>query len=880
MMSIGAPSFSTTAVSASQINLGWSGVSGASGYLIDEWVNSDWKQIANVGSGTRNYSVSGLNAGTTYYFDVAAYNGSGTAWANWQSATTRTVAPTFTTTAVSASQINLAWSGVSGTSGYLIDEWINGAWAQIANVSSGTRGYAVSGLNAGTTYYFDVAAYNSAGTAWANFQSATTRPTAPSFTTTAVSASQINLAWSGVSGTSGYLIDEWINGAWAQIANVGSGTRSYAVSGLNAGTTYYFDVATYNSSGTTWANWQSATTRPAAPSFSTTAVSTSQINLAWSGVSGASGYVVDEWINGQWQQIANLGTFSRSYSVSGLTADTTYYFDVGAYNSSGTTWPNWQSATTAPLAASFTATAVSASQIDLVWSSVSGASGYLVDQWINDAWTQIANVGSGTTSYAVSGLSADSTYYFEVGACNSAGTTWANFQSAKTSAPPTDFNADSWSGYVAATDLGNQQADSVTAVSGSWIVPTVTGTAETTSYSSIWVGIDGFNGETVEQIGTEENIIEGKAVYRAWYEMFSTVTQQVEQVITDMPISPGDSISASVVYMTSGDHAGQYQLSITDTSQTDDSFTTYQTSAETQNPRARRSCAEWIVEVPTLKENNVDVHPALANFDSVTFTNATATIGGVTGPIDAAAWQSGRINLAHAGAKSSPSGLTDALGASQFTVTYTPPDTANSNSLENGRLIACNGSQRIASIVETTASESTARRENHEQATSWEAKSAATMPVTPNQPQSRAVDRLFAAVGDDPTPAIPASIFAKAAIPRFVIALASEHSIASQFGSTSSSMVGVMSTDQTDGAQVPGTSRRVSSALNVGRAAADRIMATLDDFDVLCQTISLDYSGQRNGWSKDPDRDSVTDLALLSLAGSKHWPSSVLSVWG
>ena len=93
-------------------------------------------------------------------------------------------------TAVSASQINLAWNGVTGANGYLVDEWINGAWKQIASLGSSTTGYSVSGLSASTTYYFDVAAYNSAGTTWANYQSATTKasapPAAPSLTATAV----------------------------------------------------------------------------------------------------------------------------------------------------------------------------------------------------------------------------------------------------------------------------------------------------------------------------------------------------------------------------------------------------------------------------------------------------------------------------------------------------------------------------------------------------------------------------------------------------------------------------------------------------------------------------------------------------------------------
>ena len=73
------------------------------------------------------------------------------------------------------------------------------------------------------------------------------------------------------------------------------------------------------------------------------------------------------------------------------------------------------------------------------------------------------------------------------------------------------FTAKNWAGYVAAPDLTDPQpqavnTDSVTAVSGSWIVPAVTpSTVSNASWQDcmVWVGIDGFSDQTVEQVGTE-----------------------------------------------------------------------------------------------------------------------------------------------------------------------------------------------------------------------------------------------------------------------------------------------------------------------------------------------------------------------------------------
>ena len=68
----------------------------------------------------------------------------------------------------------------------------------------------------------------------------------------------------------------------------------------------------------------------------------------------------------------------------------------------------------------------------------------------------------------------------------------------------------------------------------------------------------------------------------------------------------------------------------------------------------------------------------LANFGSVKFTGATATINSVTDPIDgyngsgssSLSWQSAAINMSDGSAGAATSPLTDSSGQSQFTVTY------------------------------------------------------------------------------------------------------------------------------------------------------------------------------------------------------------------
>src|SRR5690348_12679669 len=55
-----------------------------------------------------------------------------------------------------------------------------------------------------------------------------------------------------------------------------------------------------------------------------------------------------------------------------------------------------------------------------------------------------------------------------------------------------------WSGYAAQTNLTSPLSNAVTDVKGSWTVPTLSCTG-TNTYSSVWVGIDGYSDNTVEQ---------------------------------------------------------------------------------------------------------------------------------------------------------------------------------------------------------------------------------------------------------------------------------------------------------------------------------------------------------------------------------------------
>ncbi len=207
---------------------------------------------------------------------------------------------------------------------------------------------------------------------------------------------------------------------------------------------------------------------------------------------------------------------------------------------------------------------------------------------------------------------------------------------------------ENWSGYAVTAAPGT-----VTDVKGSWIVPAPQSPNVAGGYEASWVGMDGFNSSTVEQTGTMMYTnASGQATYSAWYEMYPNGS-----VPLSMTIHAGDHMSGEVQYIGSN----QFTLTLTDVT-THATFSTTQTMAS-----AQRSSAEWIAEAP-----GIPTLP-LADFGTASFSAASATIGGTTGPIDNTAWGSGNpiaVTMVDGATESYPSSLVDTSGTSAFTATW------------------------------------------------------------------------------------------------------------------------------------------------------------------------------------------------------------------
>jgi hypothetical protein len=183
---------------------------------------------------------------------------------------------------------------------------------------------------------------------------------------------------------------------------------------------------------------------------------------------------------------------------------------------------------------------------------------------------------------------------------------------------PGGAESENWSGYVVT-------GSAFTSAKASWHVPEVNCSKTPNTYSAFWVGFDGWTNGTVEQNGTDSDCSGTTPQYFAWYEFFPAPPV----LIKDVPVSPGDVMSAEVSY-----NGSEFTLYIKNE-------TTGKSHTRTKAvPGAQRSSAEWIAEAPGSSGGGI---LPLADFDKANFGEDKTGIGGTnyatdsstSGPISA-----------------------------------------------------------------------------------------------------------------------------------------------------------------------------------------------------------------------------------------------------
>jgi hypothetical protein len=191
-------------------------------------------------------------------------------------------------------------------------------------------------------------------------------------------------------------------------------------------------------------------------------------------------------------------------------------------------------------------------------------------------------------------------------------------------AASTSMSSPNWAGYAA-----HRAGLQFTGVRGSWTQPSVT-CPQGGTYSSFWIGLDGYLSDYVEQVGTGADCTQTNIpAYYAWYELYPAARVRIAMVIR-----PGDHLEADV-----GSIAAGTSITLRDVT----SGRTFSTMR--RGPAGPLSSAEWIAEAPSAcSAGSCSVLP-LANFGSVGFSGCSAFAAGASGTINAPAWSSDVITM-------------------------------------------------------------------------------------------------------------------------------------------------------------------------------------------------------------------------------------------
>ncbi|WP_155988014.1 cellulose binding domain-containing protein [Gorillibacterium massiliense] len=236
--------------------------------------------------------------------------------------------------------------------------------------------------------------------------------------------------------------------------NGGAGDQFWILTGIQDDGSLYPDYdgfrITYPSTTTTvisnhaqQMNALNVTTVPAVPAGLTATAGNTQVVLNWTAATGAASYNVKRaTVSGGPYTTVATGVTTTSYTNTGLTNGTTYYYVVSAVNGIGESANSTQvSATpsvTIPAAPSGLTVTAGNAQATLSWTASSGATSYNVKRATvsGGPYTTVAT-GVTTNAYTNTGLTNGTMYYYVVSAVNSAG---ESANSTQVSATPVAVN--------------------------------------------------------------------------------------------------------------------------------------------------------------------------------------------------------------------------------------------------------------------------------------------------------------------------------------------------------------------------------------------------------------------------------------------------------
>ncbi len=267
-------------------------------------------------------------------------------------------APMNLTSTVNSGTANLTWAQQSMATSYNVERSVSSGGPYTVIGTTSQNNYSDTSVTNGTTYYYVVAAVNSAGTGALSPQIPVTPtpaspPAAPAKLTAKPSGGDatpfypggaVLLSWSAVPDAVTYSLMKGTTSSGPYSLVISQIANSYEDLNVTNGTTYYYVVAAVNSFGQSANSGQVAVTPnelvPSAPTDVTAQIGTAVL-LRWRPTPGTvpefeTAFNVGRATQsgGPYTTIANLNTFSLNDTT--VAPSTTYYYVVSQTNAAGT----------------------------------------------------------------------------------------------------------------------------------------------------------------------------------------------------------------------------------------------------------------------------------------------------------------------------------------------------------------------------------------------------------------------------------------------------------------------------------------------------------------------------------------------------------------